>query len=244
MKTKITAQGWHVIEGDTHVGKWIEDTGKLDHDEFLIPLAASGLKPGDVCIDAGALYGDHTIAYARKVGPTGTVLAIEAGALAYSCLVENMKRAEGNVICINAALCDSHGSKAIHEVQEGNLGMSIVSEDETKGVEIRTVSIDGLVKDSDLLKVAFIKIDCEGWEFSILKGAKGTLQYMRPVLLIEINSFALAAQGACDKDIYDLLLSLDYSWGIVQPECTGASAQFDILCWPNQLQTPKVMVNG
>lgn len=244
MKTKLTKDGWMVIGGDTHVGKWIEDSGKLDHDEHLIPIAASGLKPGDICIDAGALYGDHTIAYAKAVGPTGTVLAVEAGALAYSCLVENMKRAEGNVICIHAALCESHGATAIHQVQEGNLGMSIVTEDETKGVEIRTVSIDGLVKDAGLTRLALIKIDCEGWEYSILKGAAGCLQMLRPAIILEINSYALAAQGTSDRDIYDLLLRLNYSWKIIQPECTGSSPQFDILCIPNLIEAAKTLPHG
>lgn len=235
MNTKITKEGFHIIEGDTHVGKWIEDSGKLDHDEFLIPLASSGLKLGDVCIDAGALYGDHTIAYAKAVGHEGTVIAIESNPLAFSCLKENMKKAEGRVLCVNAALGQAHGGKAMHEIHEGNIGMSTVTEDEKKGVEIPTVSIDGLMKDADLTKLAFIKIDCEGWEFNILKGARGVLKFLRPVLLIEINSFALAQQGTSDRDIYDLLLECGYSWKITQPECTGSSPQFDILCFPNKV---------
>lgn len=237
MKTKITNEGWHVIEGDTHVGKWIEDSGKLAHDEFLIPLACSGLKAGDVCIDAGALYGDHTISYAKAVGHEGCVLAIESNPLAFSCLTENMTKAEGHVLCVNAALGETHGGKAMHEIHEGNIGMSTVTEDEKKGVEIPTVSIDGLMKDANLTKLAFIKIDCEGWEFNILKGARGVLtsKTLRPVLLIEINAYALSQQGATDRDIYELLLECGYSWRIVQPECTGSSPMFDILCFPNKV---------
>lgn len=228
-------EGWWGIAEDTHVFKWICENGKLDHDEFMIPLAASGLKPGDVCIDAGALYGDHTIAYAKAVGMQGTVIAIESNPLAFSCLQKNMAKAEGSVLCVNAALGENHGGKAMHEIHEGNIGMSTVTEDEKKGVEIPTVSIDGLMKDADLTKLAFIKIDCEGWEFNILKGARGVLKFLRPVLLIEINAYALSQQGASDRDIYELLLECGYSWRIIQPECTGSSPMFDILCFPNKV---------
>lgn len=236
LKTKTTKEGWKIIEGDSHIGKWIEESGKLDHDEHLIPIATSGMKPGSVVIDAGALYGDHTIAYARACGNEGAVIAIESNPLAYECLKENMAKAQGTVLCINAALGETHGGKAIHEIHESaNIGMSTVSKEEVKGIEIPTVSIDGIVKDSALSKLDFIKIDCEGWELSILRGARGTLKSLRPALMIEINSYALAAQGATDKNIYDLLLELEYEWRILQPQCKGGDPVFDILCIPKAI---------
>lgn len=234
MNTCQTKEGWWIIEQDSHVGAWIRQSGRLDHDQHLIPIATSGLKPDSVCIDAGALYGDHTIAYARAcVG--GVVIAIESNPLAFECLKYNMQKAEGNVICINAALGETHGGRAMHEIHpSANIGMSTVSKEEVKGIEIPTVSIDGIVKDSALSKLDFIKIDCEGWELSILKGAKGTLKpgSLRPAMMIEINSYALAAQGATPTEIYELLLELEYEWKILQPQCKGGDPVFDILCIP------------
>lgn len=246
MNTKQTKEGWWIIEGDTHIGKWIEDTGRLNHDDFLPELACANIPTGGVVIDAGALYGDHTIAYCRKVSTEGTVIAIEANPVAFQCLQKNAEKFQSDILLINAALGETHGDKALHCIEEGNLnaGMATVSEEDKKGVIIPTVSIDGLVKDANLTRLDFIKIDCEGYEFKILKGAKGTLKTLKPKMLIEINSFALSQQGSTDRDIYDLLLECNYCWQIVQPECTGSSMQFDILAWINPLsiQENKVIV--
>lgn len=237
MKIAQSKEGWWGIESDTHVFKWICDTGKLDHDDHLIPLACLNIPTGGVVIDAGALYGDHTIAYCRKVSTEGTVIAIEASPVAFSCLQKNAEKFQSDVLLINAALGETHGDKALHCIEEGNLnaGMATVSEEDKKGVIIPTVSIDGLVKDSGLSRLDFIKIDCEGYEYKILKGAKGTLKTLKPKMLIEINSFALSQQGSTDRDIYELLLECGYQWQIVQPEAKGGDAMFDILCWINPL---------
>lgn len=236
MNTKQTKEGWMIIEGDTCIGKFIEDSGKLDHDEHLPPLACLNFPEGGVVIDCGALYGDHTIAYCKKVGSEGTVIAIEASKMAYDCLVQNAKQFESPVICVHAVLCQSHGSTALHCVEEGNLGCSHITEDDKKGVEVRTISIDGLVKDASLSRLDFIKIDCEGFEYQILLGARGSLKQFKPKMMIEINHGALNSQGDNDRKIYDLLLDLGYCWQIVQPQCNGSSPQFDILCWPNPIK--------
>lgn len=240
MNTKITKEGWMIIEQDTHVGKWIEESGKLDHDEFMIPLAVSNIPIGGVAMDLGALYGDHSVGYARKLGETGTLIAVEAGEMAYRCLLHNAKKFECPTICIHAAVCDNHGGKAMHSVHEENLGASRINEEEPKAVEIRTVSIDGIVKDADLSRLDFIKIDCEGFEYKILQGAVGTLKHFKPILMMEINLGALVQQGDTDKKIYDFLLGMNYSWRILQSDCTGSSPQFDILAWANLIQLPLV----
>lgn len=241
MKLEQTQEGWWIIEGDTHLGAWIKQNRKLDHDDFLIPLACLNMPEGGTVIDAGAMYGDHSIAYARKVGKDGAVICIEAGADAFVCLSKNAERFESNMVLINAALGEEHGGKALHSVTEGNFGMSIVTEDDQKGVVIPTVSIDGLAKDAALDRLDFIKIDCEGWEYKILKGTLGVLRQFKPKLLIEINHGALATQNHCDKDIYDLLLRENYAWQIVQPQCKGGDSMFDILCWPNLIEVPKIV---
>lgn len=250
MNIITTKEGWSVIEEDTHVGTWIRDTGRLDHDAFLVPIAVANIVPGSIVIDCGALYGDHTIAYAKKVGPNGCVMAIEANPLAFRCLTENAKKFEGPTICMNLALCDNHGGTAVHILDECNVGASQVlngksTEESPKKVEIevRTASIDGIVYDANLDRKTpmFIKIDCEGWEYKILQGAKNTLKEFKPILLIEINTWALSQQDTSAKEIYDFLLSLNYAWRIVQPELNGSAPQYDVMAWPNQLEPLRLL---
>lgn len=248
MNTTITAEGWHIIEQDTHVGKWIIDQKKLDHDDFLIPIACANMQLGWVVMDCGALYGDHSLAYARTVSSDGCVIAIEANPMAFECLKENAKKFQSPTICMNLVLSDDHGGKATHIMDDANIGASTVDEktgasyvNEILENEIRTASIDGIVHDANLDRLNFIKIDCEGWEFKILKGAKNTIKDFKPVLLIEMNSFALSRQDASYKDIYDFLLEMNYSWRIVQPDLKGGDTQYDILAWPNLVERPGLL---
>ncbi len=239
MNIKQTNEGWYIIEGDSHVGAWIEQNKKLDHDDFLIPLACSNMRPGWVVMDCGALYGDHSIAYARTVGKDGAVIAIEANKLAFECLSKNAEKFEAPMFCMNLALCDFHGGMAVHIMDEHNVGASKVTKEgkESKTESpVRTATIDGIVTAANLDRLDFIKIDCEGWELSILKGANDTLKKFRPVLLIEMNSWALSQQDASYKDIYDYLLKHNYAWRIAQPEAKGGDQQYDILCWPSLIQ--------
>lgn len=241
-----TKEGWNIIEGDSHVGKWIQDTGKLNHDEFLIPIACANIKAGDIVIDCGALYGDHTIAYAHKVGNEGCVLAIEANPIAFKCLTENAKKFTGPTICMNLALCEFHGGTAVHIMDEQNIGASKVSDildasyiNAKIEKEVRTASIDGIVHDANLDKVNFIKMDVEGWEYKTLLGARRTIEKFKPILLIEMNFGTLQIQGADYKMIYDFLIELNYSWRIVQPELKGGDAQYDVMAWPNLVERLK-----
>lgn len=241
MKT-IEIEGGFLVPDDQLMSKWQLETGKLDHDAFLIPLAVSNIPdPSGIVFDIGAMAGDHTIAYAKKVGEAGgMVIAIEAGKDAFDCLVHNAEKFEGKVICLNAAVGDNHGGMARHTVNAVNVGGSTVSGEENTEVasnEIRTITIDGFCEDSEINSgtkpVTFIKVDVEGYELMVLKGAINTLRKYRPVLLMEFNSFRLAENGASYKDIYDFLLAENYSWRIVQPECKGGDSQYDCLCWPN-----------
>jgi FkbM family methyltransferase len=249
MNIKTTKEGWNIIEGDTHVGKWVEETGRLDHDRFLIPLIESMLKPGMVVIDAGALYGDHSIAYARAVGETGAVFAIEANPMAFECLSKNAEKFQAPMFLMNLALGEEHGGDCIHIMAE-NVGASSVTKNwkTPKSIPknhleavVKTASIDGLIEAANLEALHFIKIDCEGWEFKILKGAKGAIRKFKPILVIEMNSWALSQQDASYKDIYDLLIDLNYDWRIIQPEAKGGDLIYDIMAWPKQIETLRIV---
>lgn len=240
MKTKITEEGWHVIEGDLISG-WVEETGMLSHDEFLIPLAVANIPVGGIVIDCGAYIGDHTVGYAKKVGtdPNGLVVAIEAGKTAFSCLLRNAEKFEGNVLCMNLALGDIHGGIAYHEVNETNVGASLVNDTPVESHEVRTATIDGIIASGDFPRLDFIKIDCEGFEYKILQGAKGALAQFRPMLLIEMNRGRLEDNGSSYVEIYDFLLEQNYAWRICEPQAKGGDEMYNILCWPNNIETLK-----
>lgn len=223
--------GGFIIPKDTHTGKWQQDTGRLDHDEFLIPFAVSRLNPGDFVIDCGAFDGDHTIAYSKAVGELGTVVAVEAGELAYHCLSHNIEKFPiKNVVAINAAVEDISAHMVYH-LPNKNVGASRVVPYPTGEKPIASITIDEIVGRIGKFP-RFIKLDVEGYEYFALCGATKTIFNHRPELLIEINRGALKDTGASPELIMELLEKHHYSWKIVQPNVKFYDPQYDIHCTP------------
>jgi FkbM family methyltransferase len=217
---KITDNGIAIIESDTHICKWIKESGRLDHDQNMLPLVGKYISPGDVIIDIGAYVGDHTIYYSKKVGSRGKVLAFEPNPEAFECLKHNMKAYE-NTECYNLAIGEKVGKIAIDNSCV-NKGMAHIKE----GNDIDVITLD-LVSVS---KLNLIKIDCEGFEIEVLKGAKKTIEYFKPVLLIEINDATLNRYGKDRKEIFDILNSYGYTYSNIYKGQGLSDSQLDIIC--------------
>lgn len=211
---KILSNGIAVIEGDSHISKWVEGEGRLDHDQNALPLILEYVKEGDVVIDAGAFIGDHTIAYLEKVGNNGKVYAFEPNREAYECLVHNCPRA----VAFNLGL--GSGSEELRLVGDINAGASHVGDD---GQVIKIVALDSM----PFMRVNFIKIDVEGMELKVLQGARKTIQAHRPIMWIEINIHALKRQDVVPAQIFEWLHGMGYEF---EPYPDEVGMQYDILC--------------
>ena len=79
-------------------------------------------------------------------------------------------------------------------------------------IQIETVSrtLDQLVSDN-MIEPGFIKIDVEGAENLVLKGAVETLQRNRPIIVSELYDFLLKRNGTSAQQVISKLESLDYS---------------------------------
>jgi hypothetical protein len=69
-----------------------------------------------------------------------------------------------------------------------------------------------------------MKLDTEGSEYLILRGAQKMIKRDRPIMLIEYNETNMRQCGVCKEDLNNLLIELGYSWQLVSTE--------DILCIP------------
>lgn len=232
MKIIETKEGWSVIEGDL-ISNWVIQSGKLDHDSHLPPIACREIPVGGVVFDCGANLGTHAVAYARKLGKKGTLICIEAGKDAFACLANNAKKFECQTLCLNSALSDVHGTWLTHLTDEKNVGGSRIVDFQPKGDKIWTVTIDSLVKDGNINRCDFIKLDIEGFELKALKGAVETLSRFKPTLMIEMNSGRLKENGATYADIHTFLDRNAYQFSNpLQAECHAGSLQYDILAKP------------
>jgi FkbM family methyltransferase len=209
------------IEGDTHVGPWAIESGRLDHDQNMLPLLREFIPRGGVVLDVGAYIGDHTVFYAEQVGTSGTVIAMEPNPEAFACLHHNTKSLS-QVIKHHAGASDSGHTISIATQANGGASYGI------RGGSIPCVTIDSI----GLERCDFIKLDCEGMEVRALHGACDTLISLRPVLLIEVNAGALERQGATSKHLFAFVRSLGYTCRNVYGGQPMEGPQFDILCEP------------
>lgn len=215
---KILPFGVAVIEGDTHVSKWVLDQKRLDISRPYLTLLRKYLTPSTVAIDVGAMIGDHTIVYADWCK---SVHAFEPNKEAFECLIHNMNRFS-NVTVHNTALSDKAHS-AEFSINE-NAGASFISESVAGDVECNTL-------DSFRIEdIGFIKIDAEGYETKILYGSIETIERDSPVMLIEVNSFALERAGSSRAELLSLISDLGYASSITDRRIREEDPQYDIFC--------------
>jgi FkbM family methyltransferase len=154
------------------------------------------LGPGDSYIDAGANGGGYVLFAAGLVGPSGRLLAIEP----QTHLADNIRRSleanriPGTVHCV--ALSDREGQADLY-VPRGKSGSASLNHSEGEQRRVKMVTLDSLVTE-DLPGRTVMKIDVEGNEFALLRGAEATLARVRPTLVMEHNPTLVPAAAAAE----------------------------------------------
>ena len=220
-----TAHGFQVLEGDSHLSKWVAETGRLDHDPN-IELVARHIRPGSVAVDGGASLGDHTIAYLQR---TDIVLAFEPNPWAYACLQNNCPAAHS----FNCAL-SSKVEELFWIAEEPNYGSSYISRGRKspRDIQVAAVTLDSYCYK---FNVGYIKLDVEGWEPEALRGARETIMRCRPVMCIEICQGTLQRAGSSEAELLDLIGGFNYRITEVVPGTRGL-AMWDALCFPEEVK--------
>jgi FkbM family methyltransferase len=173
-----------------------------------IDLLARFIGLGSVVVDVGANIGTHAVAFAKRVGPTGRVLAFEPQEVAFNLLKRNLDAAGcGNVDARQAGVGRASGRALIEspslDGRAVNLGAVRLSPElgsDTANESVEVVSLDDL----DLPACHLIKVDAEGMEPEVVRGMAGTIARLRPVLLLECNTLdaAVATLAAHDWSGY------------------------------------------
>lgn len=144
------------------------------------------ITPGDYIIDGGACSGDTALYFAHKTGENGKVFSFEFLPdnleLFHKNLNLNPQLKERIQLVPNALWEDSTSNLFVFGDGTGTW----CSQVEFNGYSMRvpTKSIDDFVKEENIEKVDFIKLDIEGSELSCLHGARETIQKFKPKLAI------------------------------------------------------------
>ena len=216
--------GIALLKDDQCICRFIRETGRLDHDQNMLPLLKEFIKNGDVVLDIGAFIGDHTIYYSKLVGDNGSVIAFEPNRDSFFCLEHNLK-AYKNVELINSAIGKEYGFVRTVDVL-GNIGMNFLIPDNLGGIVIYSLN------QMEIDRIDFIKIDVEGFELDVLIGGKETINKFKPTMLIEINDATLSRQGISRNDIFAWLQENNYIYRNIYNNQGLNDSQLDIICTP------------
>ncbi len=170
-----------------------------NHEEDIIEHFTP--KEGDIVVDIGAHMGRYTIIGAKRVGAQGKVVAIEAHPGNFEMLNRNIKLNQlTNVIPLNYAVYsketkiklylpdEESGYTMHHSIMSNYVFTKYKDKTEDKFVEVSANTLDYFLQLEGITDVNWIKIDVEGAEFEVLKGAHNVLSNSKNIsLLIEVH---------------------------------------------------------
>jgi FkbM family methyltransferase len=146
------------------------------------------IRPGDRCVDVGANIGLHTVRLAKLAGRGGVVTAIEPDPGLARRIERNLVLNDlANVRVVNAAASDEAGPVTLHRPDPGDPnraraslhGYSYLTGD---AISVPAVTVDQVCGRE---RVALIKIDVEGHEGAVVRGAAGVIGRDAPSVVFE-----------------------------------------------------------
>lgn len=165
------------------VGHQINLRGRYEREELdavMQLLQTLDTRPRGLCMDIGANIGNHALFFARHYPG---VWAFEPHPRTYQLLALNAQLAP-QIRALPLGLSDAPGQAWI-DLPPGNAGMATVSEAPAQGRLACTLSTLDDQLPADAGTVSLIKIDVEGHEARVLRGAARTLARDQPVVLLE-----------------------------------------------------------
>jgi FkbM family methyltransferase len=159
-------------------------------------------------MDIGAHMGLFSVVMARLVGPTGRVYSFEPTPLSRKVL-ERAVRINGCAGIVEVrpkAVAGATGKAVLYDTgpPASNANSLVRSVKSKSGITLEEMSLDDFVT-SRQLNVTCLKIDVEGAELELLRGARRTLLTCRPAMLLSIHPMAIHESGGSLTDIWQLL---------------------------------------
>ncbi len=177
------------------------------------------LKNDAVIFDVGANIGSMAFRFARQV-PQGQVYAFEPTDFAFSKLLKNIALNPNLAkVIIPVQLFLSDQTKSDHKIQayaSWKVDGSASNTHPLHGGAIKSaqsvpaVTLDDYCLTNRIDRVDLIKIDTDGHEFSVLRGARRTIEKNRPYIIFEIGLYLLEEQNIEFEQIYTYFVGYGY----------------------------------
>jgi FkbM family methyltransferase len=193
-------------------------TGEWQPEVWDAVVAA--LPKDGIFLDVGAHIGIFTLKASRQVGPGGKAIAFEPNPETAALLRDNVSANHlGNVTVEEIACTDKDQQLTLYAAPINNTGASSLSKtnasygDAPRPFQVRGRPIDDVVRELNLDRVDAIKIDVEGAELQVLKGAEETLKRFHPKIVLEVLPAQLASFHTTPQQVAAFIKSTGYTIG-------------------------------
>lgn len=209
------------------------------------------LQDGMTVLDIGAHHGLYTLLASKKVGPSGKVISFEPSQRDRRTLWLHLRINRcRNVKVETFALSDRQGKEELFIVNGRDSGCNSLRPPAVSEAVYTTfvdvVSLDHYLKEKNIGKVDFVKMDAEGAELKILQGGEQTLiRDLRPVILLEMQNLRTLPWGYTTVAIYDYLSQRGYVWfKIVTDGQLSSCSKESMANEQNLVSIPKELFNA
>lgn len=229
------------LKNDVYITRSLEVYGEYCPDEWR--LLKQIIRPGMVVVEVGANIGSHSVDMARACAP-GRFYAFEPQPRIFQILCANLALNDiGNALAYPEGCGETEGEAVVPVVDysgRGNFGGVSLRSAEDEGIKVRVRPLDDL----ELPACGLLKIDVEGFEPQVLRGARRTIARCRPVIYVEND------RASQQQEVISLVSEMDYRlyWhtpGLFSPDnfkgvhdnVFGQVASLNMLCIPVERRT-------
>jgi FkbM family methyltransferase len=207
---------WWFARND-HIGRPIRE-GSFETSEMS--FVDKFLRPDMTVLDIGAHHGFYTLLASKRVGPGGRVFAFEPSDRERKALIRHLRINRcRNVTVEGLAVGRENIDAPLFVVQGSQTGCNSLKkpaadvEGNLRPASVHVVRLDDWLADRKVGGVHFIKLDVEGGELDVLKGAQMLLTARpRPTVLAEVQDVRTLPWGYAAKEIIEHLRKQDFSW--------------------------------
>lgn len=189
---------------------WLGASYEVNETKYFTGLLRSGM----VVMDVGANVGYYSLIASNLVSSKGIVHAFEPIESQFQALCANIERNRySNILPNRKIVSDSCGYMAIYLGPECNSGAASVIKhlgNQSSRETVQSITIDAYLESQGPRGIDVIKIDTEGHELAVLKGAAKTLASAKPELLIEVQQRLLRAANTSREELYSYLYDHSY----------------------------------
>jgi FkbM family methyltransferase len=200
-------------------------TRNIRYDILTQQILQSVLKSNSSCVDVGAHKGEM-LALIRKYAPQGRHFAFEPIPAMFAQLQQTVS---SDVKVFPFALSNYNGKTTFHLVKDEPAYSGIKRREyKTANPIVEVIEVEVMRMDDVLQKrevsIDLIKIDVEGGELDVMRGAESILKKDRPVLVFECGKGASEFYNNSPEMVFDFLHQLSYSIYLLDAFLAGGSA--------------------